>query len=204
MSDLFELHDDTVNAADKRYPETIRIGEKEYEIVYRQARDGEDSAFHSVVDKEERKKWEQAYESVDEGDMDESDLKRLRKLQIKQKNGRLDEEQEQELEELSEGTQGIQEVMRLIVSNQEAVEALKEIAKTVVEPDDEDIQEILDMTPAEQDERFGDYATDEDGAYDLAKDVLEETVEKSTNYSSVALGLQGVFIGQSAGHDPNE
>lgn len=204
MSDLFELHDDTVNAAEKRYPETIRIGEKEYEIVFRQARDGEDSSFHAVIDEEERAKWKEAYGSVDESEMDESDLKRLRELQLKKKNGRLNAEQESELEELSEGTEGIQEVMRLIVSNQEAVEALKEIATTVVEPDEDDIQEILNMTPTEQEDRFGDYATNEDGAHRIAKQALEEIVEKSTNYSAVALGLQGVFIGQNAGHDPNE
>lgn len=204
MSDLFRLHDDVVNAADKLYPQTITVDENEYEIAFRQTRDGEDSPFHSVVDEEKRKEWKEAYESIDESDMDESDLKRLRKLQLKKKNGRLNDAEENELEKLSENTQGIQELMRLIVSDKEAVDALKEIAKTVVEPDDDDIQEILSMTPVEQDDRFDTYATDEEGAREIAQDMLEELVNKSTNYSAVALGLQGLFVGESAGHDPKE
>lgn len=204
MSDLFELHRDTVNAADERYEETVTVEDTEYDIVFRQARDEETSEFHSVVGKDEREKWKEAYENTDDEEMDEESLRRLKKLQLKKQNGRLNANEEEELDELNENTEGMQELMRLITSNKETVSALKSIAKKVVVPDDEDINRVLDMTPTEQQEKFGEYATDEEGAKRIANNAIEELVEKSTNYSSIGLGMQGLFIGQSAGHDPNE
>lgn len=204
MSDLFELHRDTVNAADERYEETVTVEDTEYDIVFRQARDEETSEFHSVVGKDEREKWKEAYENTDDEEMDEESLRRLKKLQLKKQNGRLNANEEEELDELNENTEGMQELMRLITSNKETVSALKSIAKKVVVPDDEDINRILDMTPTEQQEKFGEYATDKEGAKRIANNAIKELVEKSTNYSSIGLGMQGLFIGQSAGHDPNE
>lgn len=204
MSDLLALHEDTIKGDEKRYTKEISVGDSTYEVTYRQARDGEMTPFHSVVDEEEREKWEAARNEADTDDMAEEDLKRLQKLQTKQQNGRLSDDEEAELETLREETKGMQKIMQLIVSNEETVNALQEVAQTVVVPDENDIQEILNMTPDVQQERFGGYATDEDSAKELYNEViLPDIVERSTNYSSVALGLQGVFIGQSGDNDPN-
>lgn len=204
MSDLLTLHEDTIAGDSKRYTKEISIGDAAYEVTYRQARDGEMTPFHSVVDEEEREKWEEVQSEVDTDDMAEEDLKRLQKLQTKQQNGRLSDDEQDELESLREETKGMQKLMQLIISNEETVAALKEVAKTVVVPDEDDIDDILGMTPDTQQERFGAYATDEESAKELYNDtILPEIVERSTNYSSVALGLQGVFIGQSGDNDPN-
>lgn len=204
MSDLLSLHEDTVEGDSQRYERSLSIGETEYQVTYRQARDGELSSFHAVVDEEERQKWKDAREETETDDMDEADLKRLQKLQTKKQNGRLNDEEEAEFEQLQEETKGMQKIMRLIISNSEAVAALKDVAKTVVVPDDADIQEICSMTPDVQQDRFGGYATNEDEAKALYDEViLPDIVDRSTNYSSVALGLQGAFIGQSGDANPN-
>lgn len=202
MSDLFELASDVESAADKRYEETIEINDTAYDLVFRQATNEETSAFIGEVGKDTFDEWRSAFKGQEEPD--EEKLKRYQKLAQKSQNGRLSDEEQAEMDTLEDETEGAQDVMFMVSSDPDGVRALGNIAKRVVEPDDDDIQHVLSMTPDEQQSKFGDYATDEDGAYELANDRLATLVNKSSDWESVMLGLRGLFIGNTGKNDPNQ
>lgn len=199
MSDLLQLHADVQDAADKRYQEEIEVGDESYEITYRQARDPETSAFVAEVGQDKFDEWQAAFS--DTQDTDEESLRRLQKLSQKAQNGRLSDDEQDEFERLQEETDDVQDIIYMIAMDPDGVSALQSMACNVVEPDDEDVQEILGMTPDRQNAQFGDYATDEQAAYEMANGLVEEIVTKSTDFSSVMLGLKGLFISQSGGND---
>lgn len=200
MSDLLELHADVQDAADRRYEDTVTVDGEEYDVLYRQSRDAETSAFISTIGKEKFDEWE---EKLEVSEADEEEMKRMQKLSQKKQNGRLSDSEEDELDSLKEQYDGAQDGIYDLVTDPDAVAALQDVACKVVEPDEEDIQTILEMSPEKQKSRFGEYATDENAAYDMAKSLVEDIVVKSTNFSSVILGMKGLNIGQSGGNDQN-
>lgn len=199
MSDLLKLHADVQDAADKRYSDTITVGGEDYDIMYRQARDAETSEFIGSVGKEKFDEWQEMFDGTQ---TDDETLQRLQKLSQKEQNGRLSDEEREEFNQLQEEIDE-QDGLFTIAADQDAVTALQNIACRVVEPDEDDIQTILEMSPEKQNARFGEYATDDDAAYDMAKSMVEDIVVKSTDFSSVILGMKGLYIGQSGGNDQN-
>lgn len=201
MSDILQLASDVENAADKRYDETIDINNESYDIVFRQTTNEEMSAFIGEVGRETFNEWRDAFSTDD--DVDEAKLKRYQKLAQKKQNGRLSDDEQDEMATLEDETEDAQNVMFMVAADPNGVHALGNVASCVVEPDADDINSILEMTPDKQRAQFGEYATDEDGAYDIAKQRVETLVAKSGDWESIKLGLKGLFIGNTGGNDPN-
>lgn len=188
MSDLFEVREKTEKGATWRGDIQVEVDGDIHELKVRQLRDPEFWEVMSDIDTEE-------LESV-QADLDDEKMDELRELQ---EADDLDEEDKERLESIKEEVEE-EDIDMFEVLSIETYQGLKQAAKYAIEPDSEDIRYALTEHTEDIKDMYG--TTDEESARQYLNDhVVSPMVERSTNFTSFALGIRS--LGKTLGDSGN-
>lgn len=185
MSDALALRQKAIDGKNWRKTITVTVEGDEYELTIRQLTDSE----YLPVYKHIKPVQEEISDALEGDDLGEEDLERLEELQEKDE---LSEDEKQELDYLEENVGGgISQVLALL--SDEGHEAIKEAGKHAVMPDRGDIQGVMEMSPSEQKEEFGDTVRTPEEAKHVLEAELEKMLDESRNLLAFQVGIQAFF-----------
>lgn len=216
MSDLLEIDERCREGASWRGTETLSFGEDDLEYTYRNLPIEE---FSEVLDTIGRERFEQFQEQLgaegaedadgsSEGNEDEDteseltkdEMLRYRKLQSKSDEGRLSSEEEDELEDLKAQMQDLG-INPFDMLNPEMARGMKLATKKGVEPDDEDVSDVMGLTAAEHRERFGEILKTGDEAREVLSDEkngLGASIAENSTFDDMAVFEIGLTVIESS------
>jgi len=188
MSDLFEVRRKTEDGAKWRGSINVSIDDESHQLTVRQLRDPEFWEVMSQVNTDELDELQ--------ADLPEEKMEEYRELQDAE---RLSDKEEERLEQIQTEIEE-QDIDLFEVLSYETYEGLKQAAKYGVEPDESDVQTALTEHAGEIKDKYG--GTSHDDAKQYVNDhVIEPMVERSTNFTSFAVGIKA--LGETLGDAGN-
>jgi len=179
MSDLFEVREKTERGAQWRGTISVTIDDEQKELTVRQLRDTEFWEVMSSIDTDE---LENLQTELPEETMDEYE-------ELQNKDSLTDDERER-LDNLQEEVENA-DVNIFDVLSRDTYEGLKQAAKYGVEPDEADVQTALTQHVNEIEDQYG--GTSHEDARQYVQDhVIEPMVERSTDFTSFAIGIRAL------------
>jgi len=179
MSDLFEVRQKTEEGAKWRGTISVTIDDEQKELTVRQLRDPEFWEVMSSIDTDE---LESLQTELPEETMDEYE-------ELQNKDSLTDDERER-LDDLQEEVENA-DVNIFDVLSRDTYEGLKQAAKYGVEPDEADVQTALTQHVNDIEEQYG--GTSHEDARQYVQDhVIEPMVERSTDFTSFAIGIRAL------------
>lgn len=187
MSDLSSVRQKVEEGANWRGTINVSIGGEEHELTVRQLKDSEFREVMSLIDRGELQEFQDG--------MPEDLLDEHRELQQKDN---LDEEESERLTEL-ENKLDEQSVDIFEVLSEDTFEGIQKCAKYAVEPDEEDLREAFMERAPEIEEEYGVKVQTPDDVRPALQDDIDDMIERSTNFTSFAIGIQALV--QTVGED---
>lgn len=200
MSDLLEVDTKVRQGAEWRDYVTHEIDGEEKRLCYRDLFDDENAEVVSIVGRE---KFEELIEEYSDSisEEDQESVERYQELISKRESeDGLTDDEEAELEELEDEVD-MAETAVLDLITPDFVEAMHTAVEFMVCPDDDDVDRVMEMSFAEQEELFGDgnRAKTREQAYDLLKEHIPKRItENSTDYTAFTLGMKLFFRTRNA------
>lgn len=188
MSDLFEVRQKTEEGAEWRGNINISVDGEQRELTVRQLRDPEFWDVMSQIDTDELERLQ--------SDLPEDKMEEFRELQNADS---LNESEQERLTELQANMEE-QDINLFDELSYETYEGIKTAAKYGVEPDESDVQKLLTESTDEIEDKYG--GTRHEDAVKYANDhIIEPMVERSTNFTSFAIGIK--VLGETLGDSGN-
>jgi len=189
MSDLFEVREKTEAGADWRGTIDVSIDGDHHELTVRQLRDPEFWEVMSLIDMDE-------LESL-QSELPEEKMEEYQELQ--DKDDTLTDEEEDRLAALQEDVEAAN-VNIFDALSKETYDGLVKAAKYGVEPDERDIQRAMTEHVDTIVEKYGS-ATNENARTYLNDTVVAPMIDRSTNFTSFAIGVKA--LGETLGDEGN-
>jgi hypothetical protein len=188
MSDLFEARAKTEQGAEWRGSINVSIDDEQHNLTVRQLRDPEQWEVMAKVDTDEL----EALQS----ELPEDKMEEYRELTEKDN---LDDEEEQRLENLQAEVED-SDLNLFDALSFETYEGLKQAAKYGVEPDESDVRRALKQHTGDIEDAYGG-TRNEDAKQYLNDTVIEPMIERSTDFTSFAIGVK--VLGETLGDTKN-
>lgn len=214
MSDIWELDQKVkegsewrgtreVSLDDSLLPSETSDDTETFEVEYRLLLEPE---FSRAVNKMGADKFENKLKTLKEtrSVLDEDEQQRFRELQTKDDD--LTEDEQEELSSIKEKFEEEQdgEIGGLLgMMDPDLTDGFHYAAACGLEPDEEDIDEVMDMTITEQEDKFGEVIQTREKAEELAQERIKNVViGQSTGFTAYMLGMD-IFMESMEGHSGN-
>jgi hypothetical protein len=188
MSDLFEVRQKVEEGANWRGTITVTIDGEQKDLTVRQLRDPEFWDVMSDIDTDELQKLQ--------SDLPDEKMEEYRELQNADD---LSEGEEDRLESLQREIEE-EDVDLFDALSKETYDGIKQAAKYGVEPDPTDVQTALAQHTGEINDKYGG-TSDEDARQYVNEHVIGPMIERSTNFTSFAIGVKA--LGETLGDEGN-
>lgn len=192
-TETVQTEDEDGNTVEEERPVT-------YELTYRQLYETE---FSESVDRIGSDNFESKIESLSDvtDGLSQEQLEQYRELSSKDPSD-LSEDERDQLQSIADTAEADGSVGSILnMMDPDMVDGLHYAAKKGVVPDEDDVEEVLNMNVPEQQEQFGDVIQDEDKARKELQSMVEDMVDRSTGLTAYKLGLD--IIMESLGGGKN-
>lgn len=195
MSDLLSVDQKVREADEWRGTTEVSFGEEDddgdpisYALTYRQLYENQ---FAEAVDRIGADNFESKVESLSgvTESLSQEQLETYRELSSKDPESLNDDDREQ-LQSIADNMEDSGSVSGILeLMDPDMIDGLQYAAKKGVVPDEDDVEEVLNMTVPEQKERFGDVLQTEDKAREALNTMVQNIVDRSTGFTAYELGL---------------